>query len=66
MSLAEFLLVATMHYTMVTIDVILFICACSWTELSKSCIAIAAGIPLEHNPNRVLNDIHRILIKLWL
>ena len=38
MSLAEFLLVATMHYiyTMVTIDVILFICACSWTACMSS------------------------------
>ena len=24
------------------------------------------GIPPEQNPNRVLNDIHRLLIKLWL
>ena len=25
-----------------------------------------AGIPPEQNPNWVLNDIHRLLIKLWL
>ena len=29
-------------------------------------IMVVSEIPLEQNPNRVLNDIHRLLIKLWL
>ena len=35
-------------------------------EVGKYSSITTTGIPLEHNPNRVLNDIHRILIKLWL
>ena len=29
-------------------------------------VRTSAGIPPEQNPIRVINDIHRILIKLWL